>query len=330
MDIIFEKYFFLCFIRIYFIFFLLQFQSSAFKESMGVLIKHRNKPLAREHLYPLMFGPSQFSLMLHTHIQEENDSWTNPEEIRVWPCQSQDELKIVFENELIIALDKPQGLSFHRSGHEQGVFQKFREQQASGKVSYQGEIYSIHRLDRSTSGLLLLAKSRESRGLIQKAFESRQVQKCYVAISDKKPRKKMGNIVGDMSKSRRSQWKLMRTLNNPAITKFRSWEMVQENENDKMFVFLLQPETGRTHQLRVALKYISSPILGDPLYAPKQTVHEQDRCYLHSTALRLEVPGSGIIKILCPPSSGKLFLSQYFSQTWKQAILPSIQRILNA
>lgn len=112
--------------------------------------------------------------------------------------------------------------------------------------------------------------------MLSQAFEERTIQKFYVAITDAKPSKKMGTISGDMVKSRRSQWKLTRTNENPAITRFLSCPLdFAELEPGggaarRHHAVLLRPLTGKTHQLRVALRALAAPIIGDPLYHPAE------------------------------------------------------------
>lgn len=137
----------------------------------------------------------------------------------------------------------------------------------------------VHRLDKPTSGLLLVARTEESNRTLSAAFADRRILKTYLAISDQRPRKKQGWIRGDMKPSRRSQWKLLREQSNPAITQFRSVSLESGERG-----FILSPKTGKTHQLRVALKSLGSPILGDTLYGGT----ESDRLYLHAWRLSFE------------------------------------------
>lgn len=107
----------------------------------------------------------------------------------------------------------------------------------------------------------MLATSREAAGELVSAFRKRQVHKYYVALSDRKPSKKMGSVVGDMEKGRRGAWLLARTHADPAVTRFTSVGV--PGGRPGLRAFLLKPETGRTHQLRVALKSLGAPVLGD-------------------------------------------------------------------
>ncbi|MFQ3229829.1 TIGR01621 family pseudouridine synthase [Reinekea sp.] len=136
--------------------------------------------------------------------------------------------------------------------------------------------FPVHRLDKPTSGVLIVALSREANQQLSQAFATRSVAKTYLAISDQKPKKKQGWIKGDMAPSRRGQFKLLRSQDNPAMTYFES-----EAISPGVRGFKLTPKTGKTHQLRVAMKSIGSPILGDKLYAGSPA----DRLYLHAWKL---------------------------------------------
>lgn len=136
--------------------------------------------------------------------------------------------------------------------------------------------FPVHRLDKPTSGVLIVALTREANQQLSQAFANRAVTKTYLAISDQKPKKKQGWIKGDMAPSRRGQFKLLRSQENPAMTYFES-----ESISTGVRGFKLHPKTGKTHQLRVAMKSIGSPILGDKLYAGTPA----DRLYLHAWKL---------------------------------------------
>eukprot|EP00976_Prorocentrum_cordatum_P075466 1181919-Prorocentrum_minimum.AAC.4 len=117
----------------------------------------------------------------------------------------------------------------------------------------------------------------------------------------------MGRVVGDMERSRRASWKLLRTTNNPAVTKFATFPIqrpVSAAGDDlrdvsqlsaapslQLRLFLLKPETGRTHQLRVAMKSLGAPVLGDPTYSHADEAKQHSRTYLHATAIRFRLGG---------------------------------------
>lgn len=148
------------------------------------------------------------------------------------------------------------------------------------KVTHDEQLYLVHRLDKMTSGILLLARNRQAARELSNLFANRNIEKYYVAIGSKKPKKKQGLVSGDMERSRRSSWKLNSSNNNPAITQFFS---LAGEVGER--IFLCKPYTGKTHQIRVALKSVGSAIVGDPIYNASSN---SDRGYLHAFAIRFE------------------------------------------
>jgi len=174
---------------------------------------------------------------------------------------------------------KPNGMSFHAESDDLGFIQSMKE-------SYpESTFYPVHRLDKITSGLILLATNKTAAQTFSTLFEEHQIEKYYLALSRKKPKKKQGTIKGGMQTSRRGSWMLTQAKDNWAQTQFFSTSI-----DTGLRLFLLKPKTGKTHQLRVALKSIGSPILGDKRYGAE----ESDRGYLH--AFHLSFDWYGITK----------------------------------
>lgn len=168
-----------------------------------------------------------------------------------------------------IVIAKSHNVHFHSQDGSTGVM-------ATLEQDLDIKLFSVHRLDTLTSGLLLFAKSSPAAAEFTQLFTEHKIQKYYVALAKGKPKKKQGLITGDMAKSRRSMYKLMRTMVNPAKTQFFSQSVVEG-----LRLYLLKPLSGKTHQLRVALASIGVPILGDQLYGGD----EADRGYLHAFSL---------------------------------------------
>lgn len=169
------------------------------------------------------------------------------------------------------------------------------------------------RLDSMSSGALILAKSPEAARETITAFRDHAVQKYYVAISDRKPSKKQGSVIGDMSRGRRGSWMLQRTSTNPSITRFTS--VAVDGERQGLRALLLKPETGKTHQLRVAMKSLGAPVLGDVRYAQADVAKKEERGYLHCAAMRLTVRGE-IHQVVCEPTEGVEFLTEGFKSVF--------------
>lgn len=194
-------------------------------------------------------------------------------------------LNVVFDCDSFIAVSKPHNIAFHCEPASDTTGEESGGRSIQGFVSLVREhypyetLYPVHRLDRLTSGLMIFAKTVESNSQLSKLFEQRKVKKHYLALSERKPKKKQGLISGDMVKARGGSYKLKQTHENPSVTRFQSKKI------DSLWGFLLKPETGKTHQLRVACKALGSPILGDERYGGA----ESDRCYLHSYRISFEL-----------------------------------------
>lgn len=211
--------------------------------------------------------------------------------------------EILFSNDHFIVVNKPAFINVHRDEHGPGFAEQLSEQ-------LDCRLYVVHRLDKVTSGLMLFAKSSEDAALFGEMFTHKKIEKLYVAISDKKPKKKQGSIKGGMEKSRRGMWRLTSHRENMAITRF-----VSQSYPNGGRIFLLKPETGKTHQLRVALKSLSAPILGDPLYAVSQS-DKIDRCYLHAWRLSFSFRGEEY-RFYNDPDFGECFTSDVFKDLLK-------------
>ena len=217
-------------------------------------------------------------------------------------------LEIVYQTDDFIIIYKPCGLSVHKDQSEIGLTTLLAEQLDVPQV------WLVHRLDKVTSGLLILALNAESAAEFFRLFSEHHVQKTYLALSNQKPKKKQGLIIGDMQKARNGAWKLCPSKENPAITRFES---VSCEPNLRLFI--LKPQTGKTHQLRVAMKSLGSPILGDMLYG--KNTENIDRTYLHAARLQFEFKGQ-VFDVFIPPKEG---------EWWhREGVISQIQKIGSA
>ncbi len=141
---------------------------------------------------------------------------------------------LVYQHPDFLVINKHPGISVHKDDNDQPLLVAVAEQTGDEKL------YLIHRLDKMTSGLLLLGRNKEAASILSSNFAERVVEKFYVAIGTKKPKKKQGVVIGDMSRSRRSSWKLESTKENPAVTQFFS---AAAGEGRR--VFLCKPHTGK-------------------------------------------------------------------------------------
>ncbi|WP_205622162.1 TIGR01621 family pseudouridine synthase [Aestuariibacter salexigens] len=209
-----------------------------------------------------------------------------------------------FEHQDFIVIDKPAGVSVHDSETQPGVVSLLRTQ--NGDMP----LYLCHRLDKDTSGLLILAKNAETAAYFGQLFHQHQINKYYLALCAKKGKKKQGAIKGDMKKSRDGSWILTPSTTPSAITQFFS-AGADATDTTAYRKMLLRPLSGKTHQLRVAMKSNSSPIVGDRRYKGIAA----DRMYLHAYALNFYYHDMRV-EIVLMPNTGDHFRSLNIPSEW--------------
>lgn len=211
---------------------------------------------------------------------------------------------LIERNDDFVVVNKAPGITVQRDDGEHGLLEIVAADLGLAKL------FPVHRLDKLTSGILLMACHEDSNRMLSALFREREVEKFYLALSARKPRKKQGLVKGDMEKARRGDWKLLPTQDNPAVTQFFS-----QSAGNGLRSFLLRPHSGKTHQLRVALRSLGAPILGDTRYGGETS----DRAYLH--AWQLSFPWKGEHKCYrAVPQQGELFQTDGFTasiQAWQ-------------
>ena len=181
--------------------------------------------------------------------------------------------KTIFEDENVLVLDKPSGLLSMAKG----------EYTAEPTLEDYGLL--VHRLDRDTSGVVILGKNEETQKMLRRQFQDRKAHKTYYAVVEGRPKLDEAMIDLPMSRNIKHPTTFVVDANGkPAQTYYK---VVKAGE--KYSLLELRPTTGRTHQLRVHLKYLGTPILGDRVYgsAPADT---DMRLYLHAAKLEISIP----------------------------------------
>ncbi len=199
------------------------------------------------------------------------------------------ELKVLYEDERLLALSKPSGLL-----SVPGIGADRADCLAKRIAEKYPEALVIHRLDMDTSGVFLMARDKKAQGNIGKQFEQRRVSKTYIADIWGVPEENSGLIDLPL----RCDWEnrplhmVCHEHGKPAQTK---WEVIETREiAGKPCAHLrLEPITGRTHQLRVHLKAIGFPIVGDAFYAPDDAYEASNRMHLHAHTLTFHHPDTG-------------------------------------
>lgn len=201
-------------------------------------------------------------------------------------------LDIVFENEDLIVVNKPAGMVVHpAAGHSSGTL-------VNAVLGYEPDIEGIggeerpgvvHRLDKETSGLILLAKNERAHRWLQDQFRLRKVNKTYLALVDGKPPTASGRIeahIGRDPSHRKRMAIVPESRGREAISEYKTMESFRWHT-----LLEFHPLTGRTHQIRLHCAFLGCPIVGDEVYGRKKPSLEIDRHFLHAYRLKIILPG---------------------------------------
>jgi 23S rRNA pseudouridine1911/1915/1917 synthase len=198
------------------------------------------------------------------------------------------DVRIAYEDEHLLIVDKPAGVVVHPSpGHARGTLvQALLEHDVQGGDPERPGI--VHRLDRDTSGLLVIARSQETYDRLQQLVRARELERRYLALARGRPRSRRGRIEAPIGRDRRDPTRRSLDTDAPkhAVTHFEVAELLPEHA-----LLVVRLETGRTHQIRVHLAAIELPIVGDPVYGAPDP--ELGRQFLHATHLAFPHPITG-------------------------------------
>lgn len=228
--------------------------------------------------------------------------------VRVPPAASTDlvaeniPLDIVFENEDLIVVNKPAGMVVHpAAGHSSGTL-------VNAVLGYEPDIEGIggeerpgvvHRLDKETSGLILLAKNERAHRWLQDQFRLRKVDKTYLALVDGKPPTPSGRVesyIGRDPSHRKRMAIVSESRGREAISEYKTVENFRDHT-----LLEFHPLTGRTHQIRLHCAFLGCPIVGDEVYGRKNFSVEIERHFLHAYRLKIILPGEKELKIFEAP-----------------------------
>jgi 23S rRNA pseudouridine1911/1915/1917 synthase len=205
------------------------------------------------------------------------------------PAVADAQFAIAYEDDHLIVVDKPAGVVVHPGqGHDQGTLvQALAGRVAGGPDPARPGV--VHRLDRDTSGLLVLARDEATHAALQQALRDRRLTREYLALVEGRPPARSGTIDAPLGRDRRVRTRMSSDTDNPraAITHFQT-EQVFEGAT----LLRVRLETGRTHQIRAHLLAIGNPVAGDPEYGHAGRLG-LDRQFLHAARLAFEHPVSG-------------------------------------
>jgi 23S rRNA pseudouridine1911/1915/1917 synthase len=201
-------------------------------------------------------------------------------------------LDIIFENEDLIVVNKPAGMVVHpAAGHSSGTL-------VNAVLGYDPDIEGIggeerpglvHRLDKDTSGLIMLAKNDKAHRWLQDQFRERKVEKTYLALVDGKPPTPFGRVEAPIGRdpSHRKKMAILRVgKGREAVSEYKTLESFRHHT-----LLEFHPHTGRTHQIRLHCELLGCPIVGDEVYGKKKQSIPLSRHFLHALRLKITLPG---------------------------------------
>ena len=201
-------------------------------------------------------------------------------------------LDIIFENDDLVVVNKPAGMVVHpAAGHASGTL-------VNAMLGYDPDIEGIggeerpgvvHRLDKETSGLILLAKNERAHRWLQDQFRLRKVEKAYLALVDGQPPTPAGRVetyIGRDPSHRKQMAIVPESRGREAISEYKTVESFAKHT-----LLEFHPLTGRTHQIRLHCAFLGCPIVGDGIYGRKKHSLEISRHFLHAFRLKIVLPG---------------------------------------
>jgi 23S rRNA pseudouridine1911/1915/1917 synthase len=205
------------------------------------------------------------------------------------PLQREErDLRIAYEDEQLLVVDKPAGLVVHpASGHARGTLVHALVGVAGGGEAERRGI--VHRLDRDTSGLMVVAKTEQAYARLQSLVRGRKLEREYLALVRGRPQSLRGRIEAGIGRDRNDPLRHSLDTDTPrdAVTHFELVELLPAHA-----LLRVRLETGRTHQIRVHLAAIDLPVSGDPVYGVKRDLG-LERQFLHAARLAFPHPITG-------------------------------------
>jgi 23S rRNA pseudouridine1911/1915/1917 synthase len=220
------------------------------------------------------------------------------------------ELDVRFEDDDMIVLSKPAGMVVHPAhGHWSGtlVHALLAHSDDLGTLAGDERPGIVHRLDKDTSGLMMVAKNDDAQRALSSAIQQRLVERRYVTLVHGRIVPDTGLVdapIGRHPKDRQKQWVSDAAGSRQAVTSFRVLERFEAGATDDGYTLVeCKLQTGRTHQIRVHLAYIQHAVVGDPLYGRQRLKDDLGltRQFLHSCSLRFDHPRTGECIALVDP-----------------------------
>ncbi len=200
-------------------------------------------------------------------------------------------LDIIFENDDLIVVNKPAGMVVHpAAGHYSGTL-------VNAVLGYDPDMEGIggeerpglvHRLDKETSGLIILAKNERAHNWLQDQFRLRKVEKTYLALVDGKPPTPKGRVEAPIGRDPSHRKKMAIVQPGKGREAVSEYKTLETFKNHTLLEF--HPLTGRTHQIRLHCQFLGCPIVGDAVYGRRNSGVEISRHFLHAYRLKILLP----------------------------------------
>ncbi|MFC1809875.1 RluA family pseudouridine synthase [Patescibacteria group bacterium] len=245
----------------------------------------------------------------HYKIKEDDDINVNlPDLDFKFPEPEDIKLEVVFENNDILVVNKPSGMVVHPTNegkHFTGTLVNalLNNPGKENLSNVGGDLRPgiVHRLDKDTSGLLIIAKNNKIHRYLIKKMKERTIEKTYYALILGEPETEEGTIDAPLTRARRDYKRITLSTEGEgreAITKYKV-KNVFEYEGKRFSLIEANILTGRTHQIRVHFSSIGHPVIGDEIYGNKKvnSLFKLDRFFLHAAQLKFEMPDGTEIKI---------------------------------
>lgn len=246
---------------------------------------------------------NQFPVKPATRVKPENViQITIPEPTLLEVLPEAIPLSVLYEDDSLIAINKPAGMVIHPSaGHPAGTLVNALLAHCGDSLSGIGGVMRpgiVHRLDKETSGVILVAKNDEAHISLSRQLKERTITKTYVAVVKGLPKNGKGTITTQIGRSRSDRKKMTVTKSGGrgAVTEYRVTSTLE-----KVSVVEITLVTGRTHQIRVHMKHINCPVVGDPVYSRGIGKFPIKRQALHAWRISFDHPVSGKSVTLTAP-----------------------------
>jgi 23S rRNA pseudouridine1911/1915/1917 synthase len=204
-------------------------------------------------------------------------------------------LDVIFENNDLIVVNKPAGMVVHpAAGHDRGTLVHAALAHAPEMEGIGGELRPgiVHRLDKNTSGLILIAKNDLAQRKLQDQFRARKVEKVYLALVDGHPPTTTGRIEAAIGRDPAQRKRMAITQPNKGREAISEYRLLEKYPLHSLLE--IHPLTGRTHQIRLHMSFIGCPVVGDTIYGRRTPTLTLQRHFLHAARLTIRLPNEDL------------------------------------